>query len=252
MPLHAFEFIPRVFHGKTVCHFINNGNVGDQLIWAATAQLFAQFGIRLLDWSSDNLAACDIIAYCGGGNMGGLYPSTRERRESLLQESRDKPIVILPQSYWSPEDFPAVQVFVRERQSLRYAPAGAELAPDLALGYTLEEDYEQPRHETGIFLRGDVEGNWPGVGTDPVYGCGNHRDYLKKAARYAHVITDRLHFAVAGLHLGRRVTLLPGSYFKNRAFYEDWLAPMGCLWVDQPPSEWLTWHKPAEIPERAG
>jgi len=37
MPLHAFEFIPRAFHGKTVCHFINNGNVGDQLIWAATA-----------------------------------------------------------------------------------------------------------------------------------------------------------------------------------------------------------------------
>lgn len=41
-------------------------------------------------------------------------------------------------------------------------------------------------------------------------------------------MTDRLHFAVAGLHAGREVTLVANDYHKNRSMHETWLAALGC------------------------
>jgi exopolysaccharide biosynthesis predicted pyruvyltransferase EpsI len=41
-------------------------------------------------------------------------------------------------------------------------------------------------------------------------------------------VTDRLHFAIAGLHAGREVTLVANDYHKNRAMHETWLSHFGC------------------------
>lgn len=41
-------------------------------------------------------------------------------------------------------------------------------------------------------------------------------------------MTDRLHFAIAGLHAGRDVTLLANDYHKNKSMHETWLADLGC------------------------
>ncbi len=52
--------------------------------------------------------------------------------------------------------------------------------------------------------------------------------YLALAARHRRIVTDRLHFAVAGLHAGRDVTLVANDYHKNRSMHETWLAAFGC------------------------
>jgi hypothetical protein len=66
------------------------------------------------------------------------------------------------------------------------------------------------------------------VGPDPV-------DYVRAAACYANIYTDRLHFAISGLLAGRSVTLLGNSYHKNRSMWETWLRRAGCGWGDTPP-----------------
>jgi exopolysaccharide biosynthesis predicted pyruvyltransferase EpsI len=52
------------------------------------------------------------------------------------------------------------------------------------------------------------------------------------AARYRRIITDRLHCAIAGLHAGREVTLLPNNTHKNRSMHETWLADLGCRFAE--------------------
>jgi exopolysaccharide biosynthesis predicted pyruvyltransferase EpsI len=52
--------------------------------------------------------------------------------------------------------------------------------------------------------------------------------YLRLASRYEVIMTDRLHFAVAGILLDRKVVLLPNSYHKNASMYETWLSDLGC------------------------
>jgi exopolysaccharide biosynthesis predicted pyruvyltransferase EpsI len=52
------------------------------------------------------------------------------------------------------------------------------------------------------------------------------------ATQYKRIITDRLHFAISGLILGRETTILPNSYHKNRSMYETWLRDLGCNFAE--------------------
>ena len=66
---------------------------------------------------------------------------------------------------------------------------------------------------------------------DPARICHRVDEYFELASKFKHVVTDRLHFCLAALLLGREATLLPNSYFKNRAFFETWLQDL-CGWRD--------------------
>jgi hypothetical protein len=108
---------------------------GDALIHRATVSLFEKFGI-----DSAPVEEAAVIFYGGGGNMGEFYPTPKGQRESLLKLSKDlsKPLVVLPQSFVTPDDFQCYRIFVRERESQRLRP-DAILAPDLVLGLEIEE-----------------------------------------------------------------------------------------------------------------
>ena len=69
---------------------------------------------------------------------------------------------------------------------------------------------------------------------DPAAMTSSWQEYVSLAARYQHVITDRLHFAIGALLAGREATLLANSYPKNRSIYDAWLANIGCKWLDDP------------------
>jgi exopolysaccharide biosynthesis predicted pyruvyltransferase EpsI len=81
-----------------------------------------------------------------------------------------------------------------------------------------------------VWLRRDEEraGTASYRSRDPAIVCRTAADYLTLAARHRRIITDRLHFAIAGLHAGRDVTLLANDYHKNRSMHETWLADLGC------------------------
>ena len=109
--------------------------------------------------------------------------------------------------------------YVREKESLRLCRR-ALLGPDLALGYSYEGHIQEASYPIGLFLRVDEkEGlftSLPSLG-DPLKVVPRDLNaYLQLAMRYRHIITDRLHFAIAGLIVGREVTFLPKRYHNNR------------------------------------
>lgn len=225
----AFAAVCQPLLGRRVGYVRPEGNVGDRLIEVAMVQLFAEHGIRWqlvsLDQPGD-LESLDLLAFGGGGNMGSRYPGNNDLRGRAL--ATGLPVVILPQSFTSPENRPYTQVFVRERGSLAFRADGI-LAPDLALGLETAEP-PRPSRDLGIFLRRDQEraGRKPALARDPVRLRRDPFAYLALAACYRRIITDRLHFAVAGLHAGREVTLVANDYHKNRSMHEAWLADLGC------------------------
>jgi len=234
LPLEAFADVFGPLVGKRVGFIRPHGNVGDRLIELATFQLFNAFGI---DWRVQDpgfpLRGCgepaeevDELVFGGGGNMGALYRNNVELRKECL--ALGLPVTIFPQSFTSPEDRPYKRVYVRETASLEYCQQ-AVLAPDLALGLDYRNRLGATRR-TGVFIRKDREGvvRRPWFSRDPAKICNTPRQYLELAARYERIITDRLHFAICGLIVGRDTTLLPNSYHKNRSMYETWLGELGC------------------------
>jgi exopolysaccharide biosynthesis predicted pyruvyltransferase EpsI len=230
LPLDAFADVFQPLQKRRIGYVRPVGNVGDRLIEQATEQLFADFGIQWVDWSPDRLQDIDEIVYGGGGNMGPFYSQNYDLRTRCLETGL--PVTILPQSFMSVESRPFRRVFVRERTSLQIRP-DAILTPDLALGLRVQRP-APPVREVGIFLRRDYEQKmrrrW--FCRDPVRVCETPQQYLSLAARHARIITDRLHFAIAGLLMGRETTLLPNSYHKNRSMHDTWLSDLGCRFAE--------------------
>ncbi len=219
--------------GQRVGYVRPAGNVGDQLIELAMIQLFAEYGIRWRRWRPDvagDSAGLDLLVFGGGGNMGIRYPGNYALRGRAVASGL--PVTILPQSFTSAEDRPYTRVFVRERGSLALRPDGI-VAPDLALGLATPP-CPPPVADLGVFLRRDQErtGRKPLWARDPVRLRRDPLEYLALAGRYRRIVTDRLHFAIAGLHAGRDVTLLPNDYHKNHSLHQTWLAELGCHFAD--------------------
>ena len=229
----AFAAVCAPLVGQRVGYVRPEGNVGDHLIEVAIIQLFAEYGIRWRRWRPDvpsDADGLDLLVFGGGGNMGTRYIGNHDLRGRALASGL--PVVILPQSFTSAEDRCFARVFVRERGSLAFCPEGI-LAPDLALGLTTAPCPAAVR-DLGVFLRRDQErtGRKPLFARDPIRLRRDPLQYLALAARYRRIVTDRLHFAIAGLHAGREVTLLANDYHKNRSLHETWLADLGCRFAD--------------------
>lgn len=222
----AFAGVFAPLAGRRVGYVRSIGNVGDSLIEHATFQLLDLHGIRWRIQRLDEPADVDVLLFSGGGNMGTRYANNYAVRGRALELG--PPVVILPQSFTDREDRPFARVFVRERASLALRP-DAQLAPDLALGLATPRP-PRPTRDLGVLLRRDREraGGRRWLTQDPVRMCRTPAEYLRLACRYRRIVTDRLHFAIAGLHAGRDVTLLANDYHKNRSMHETWLADLGC------------------------
>lgn len=210
------------------------GNAGDGLIHAATLQLLETFGIRYeilnreRQWAGSVSDKIEELVLFGGGNMG--YPSSKSIR--TVAQSIPLPKTLLPQSWRALETAPYERIFTRECYSQARCPA-AVLAPDLALCLKVTETIPSPSIDAALFLRTDSESKFDRRGPDPVAGLGrlSHLAYLRKAAAVRTIVTDRLHFAIAGLICQRRVILLPNAYHKNQGVFEAWLEKLGCEWA---------------------
>lgn len=238
LSLQNFEKIFNELKGKKIGFVLMSGNVGDDLITDSAIQLLKYFKIDFKfvnkkgrEWEFDDSVCRSVDEFLvnGGGNIGALYAFDLAIRKSLFRYN--KPITILPQTFCEiREDLPYKKVWVRETRSLAYR-CDAFLAPDLALGYTLKFDLPEASEEIGLFLRTDIEKSIDhnlSIG-DPIEMCKNSEEYIKLAANYKLIITNRLHFAIAGLIARRQVILLHNSYFKNEAVWEAWLRGLGCI-----------------------
>ena len=216
--------------GRRVGYVRPAGHVGTSLIELAMTQLFRLYGIRWVRQDLDAPADVDVLVFGGGGTMGNRVAADHAIRGRALKLGL--PVVILPQSFTDREDRPFERVFVRERVSLGLRPDGV-LAPDLALGLAWSPP-GPPTRELGILMRRDHERTGRRLlhARDPATLCRSPEEAMALAARYRRIITDRLHCAIAALHAGREVTLLPSNTHKNRSMHETWLGPLGCRFAE--------------------
>lgn len=235
----AFKELMKLSEGKRVFYHKVPGNVGDDLIHAATRQLFRRFKIDAVK----TLEEADQVVMCGGGSIG-IWDGCAEARRKVYEycEANGVPIILYPQSVGgADETIPDIvgHRFVREWNSLPLMP-GARLMPDMALAYHVPKDHGPAKHGMGLFLRNDPEALFPdhpdSLGDPPRMVPRDLDEYFKLAAGYEHVITDRLHFAIIALLLKRKATLLPNKYHKNRGMWETWLKDLGCGWAENPES----------------
>ncbi len=226
------------WRGKNVHYYFDpsQGNAGDTMIWSATRQLFEFFEMRECGWNE-----AEVAMWPGGGSMGGLYPPLAASRKRFFHTAaaRGIPSVLLPQT-WSAEDDSADVadfIYARDPGSLEFCPR-AELSHDLALALRMNVFPHRESREHGLFLREDVEtqqAGRPNIGdpaTLPRLASHPGQNYLQHASMYRSITTDRLHFAIAGLLVGAKVTLLPNSYHKNRSVFAHSLEAFGCLWAE--------------------
>ena len=244
LPLSEFAPIFEPLLGRRVGYVRTPGNVGDRLIEAATFQMLRRFGIDFAVTGPSSECEIDEWVLPGGGNMGSFYETNLRIRRQVV--ATGLPVSVLPQSFITPEHLAYARVFVRERASLGLRP-DAFLAPDLALGFEIPRHWRlglgldarwkrKPDLGEALWLRRDREALFADVpcAGDPAARCRTPFGYLWLAARHTHVITDRLHFAIAALMCGRKATLLPNLYFKNRSMFDTWLVDLGCEWAAAP------------------
>lgn len=218
-------FVP--LQNKRVGYSESIGNVGDKLIQMGMYKCLAYYNIEIVQ---DNF---DFILTSGGGNFGNLYPDEREHRETALKTGC--PVIVLPQTAFDDYEYHYLyyKVYFRERESFKNYRKPL-FAPDLSLCLTYEP--KAAEFGRGIFLRNERERRLdfqhPENLGDPILLVEKPTDYLELAAKYESIITNRLHLAISGLICGRDVTLLPNSYFKNKAVYEASLRELGCKWQD--------------------
>lgn len=249
LPMQQFAPVFEDFLAKRVALVRMWGNVGDGLIDQATCQLLDRFGIDYavanpLRHDQFDLGAAEIVAIAGGGNLGSRWRGCHVLRRRVLEAAEGRPVIVLPQTYTNAQEHTGYhKVWVRERASLEVNPR-ASLAPDLALGYEIRFPVPSPSEEEGVWLRADhtLADRWlnqnnqgdPAERTflGPGYDAIAVERYVRLAAHYRRIWTNRLHFAIAGLLCGRQVTLLPDGSVKNQAVYQTWLRDLGCRWHD--------------------
>lgn len=210
------------------------GNIGDVLLYRSTRHILDEYGIQhttvapMVERVDQD--KFDVLLLFAGGNLG-YQPCTAIRKSAV---DTGIPCWVLPQSAILFEEMAWEKVFLRESQS-RSLMARGEIAPDLALGYDFPEPKNKKRIKHGLFLRrygSALFSNYNAV--DPAECCNTIEEYCNLASMYSSITTDRLHFAITAMGMGCEVKLLPVSYHKNIAMYNEWLQKLGCKWGDNP------------------
>jgi exopolysaccharide biosynthesis predicted pyruvyltransferase EpsI len=236
------------------CLFLpNGGNLGDNLIAAATIQRLERAGVPwdFIRGRRREVISSDVLAFGGGGSLVPQYQGGIECVRSLI--GLGAPVVVLPQSCSGHEAFwrsvGEVTVFCRDAQSLRHMQRFAEVralpAHDMAIGLDLSQDpfsavrqlreaiaQRSERRSLSAF-RGDLESARPhapdsldvSVLADPplatvasIYALAC--TFLAAIAVHSEVRTDRLHVAIAAGLLGIPTILSDTRFGKNRAVHE--------------------------------
>jgi len=213
------------------CH----GNWGDGLIREGSLKFFKMLGLRYAEINRRSIKTGDelprkesksrrLLIYGGGGGWCHLYQGSIElvsRLAPLFSE-----VVVLPSSYEEKPLIHNVTWFARDKyQSMENVPS-AEFCHDLA--FLLKPLSLKKGRGDGWFMRTDKESlrkySIPENNLD-LSLKGNYkkssRDFFHHLDQYAVIHTDRLHVAIGGALLEKKVRLYPGAYFKNEAVWKS-------------------------------
>ncbi len=243
------------------------GNFGDYLIWKGAEKLAKVTGItyRAVEFNEflkNNYSADSVIYIHGGGGSNSFWTNNGVMDSLSKAITTHQGVVILGPETFSVENdsfkerlkasfehskAEKVFIFTRDESSYRFLrnslPEGVtlELDHDTALNldvsdlgkinlsakytfYAVREDKEA----VDIFVK-DFFSVW----LDPILHCRDFSEWLKIHSQAKEIITNRLHSAILGTILGKKTTLLPNSYHKNRGVWEYSLKDKGVRWSEK-------------------
>ena len=230
---------------QEIIYIPNPGNAGDSLIAFGTIQIFNELGLNWKMGSISNEYHNKTLFYAGGGNLVGLYNNCKKFIE---KNKNDNKIIVLPHTIKSEDKFLSslndnIIFFCREKTSYNYVlkvfnhKKNVYLSKDMAFyienldkyniikGNGVCNAYRMDREKTNI--------NIPENNVDlssKLNKCGNTTkinvikdvslsifDYLSK---FETINTNRLHIAIAGSLLDKKVNFYTNSYYKNKSVFE--------------------------------
>ncbi len=219
-------------------HFLaNEGNAGDGLIHAGFYRLARQLGINLIPVVYPRPQTGKFLLIVGAGafcrtawhNVEAVnYYSSRFDKVCILPSSFDPALESVAGML---RNLPAnVTVFCRERISLQavteIVPKPERIFLDHDLAFEIDASvYKNPGSGTLNAFRTDAESllhRVPYRNFD-ISDMGRETNLtllMDTVANFETVYTDRLHVAIAGAILGKRVHLFEGNYHKIRGIYE--------------------------------
>lgn len=273
-------------HKHREWHFVQpGGNWGDQLIYAGAEALARRLGLTwkdhdFRDFNPSRLHAGAAIYLHGSG---GFNPWGSKRAFSNLKNALSVPDALVVQGPQTSdvlseitknlftEAFQSARTcnvffYARERSTLEFVNGtlprfvSIGLDRDTALHLRKSDILDLANLDTVpagryhlLVSRDDDEvpntqpvAESDAVVIDPGYFARSFEHWIRIHAFAKTIRSNRLHSSIAGAILGKPVTLMGGSYHKNKSIWEYSLKDLGVLWSDESAVTGL--RKPAATP----
>lgn len=231
---------------ENIIYIPNPGNAGDQLITYSTIQIFKELNINYTFGDIKKIYNNRIIFYGGGGNFIGIYKDFYKFLVNNMYNTNQ--IVILPHTVKDEDDIIRslgnnVKIICRELISYNYVykmlknKSNVYLSKDLAFHIKdVNVDINSVSDGVCNVFRNDEEKTLFKIPKDNIdlsiilYKINNENDInvyknvsmsiFKYLSNFEVINTNRLHIAIAGSLLNKKVNFYNNSYYKNQAVYD--------------------------------
>ena len=212
---------------RDITYIRSYGNIGDELIYAGTRQLFADLSYREIHIKDVESAGGHTAVIAGGGDWCNAYHHAIPPALPAIEE-RFEQVIVLPSSFDVSNDLvrdtlarTKALVFARERVSYEQIRGlcRADIAHDCAFYFDFRPYLRQGRGNLRAY-RTDPEANLDAVPSDSIdisATCETLDEWLWTIARHETVETDRAHVMIAAALLGKHVVYYPSNYHKVSA-----------------------------------
>lgn len=236
----------------------NGGNGGDSLIAMGTYYLFDKLRLKYHIGEWNKTYQQKILIYGGGGNFNGkIYNGCGDFIMRNHKKELNNKIIILPHTIANNDELlkqinSNVILMCREKYSYNYVskivkyPQNIYLFDDMAfqLKFIINNinninNINKNKYSSGNFFRTDNESknniikhkikNNSDLSLKILYDptmrnkqlvFKNSYDIIMKINEYQEINTDRLHLAITGSLLNKKVNFYQNNYYKNKAVYE--------------------------------
>ena len=242
----------------------SGGNWGDDLIYLGAKKIFNYLNINYKVVDHHEFMALEIpedtVVYInGGGAFNELWIQYPIIEFVKSVTSSAKAVIVGPTTFTIDQDFlkqrafsknnntSSQKVFIFCRENISYqtlkdiVPTNFDLLidHDTAFNNSAEDLLKEiPHGKYKLYaIREDKEGHpiekldLLGLWAEPIH-APSFNEWIALHANANKVITNRLHSSIVCSILGKNVTLLPNSYYKNRSGWEDSLKDKGVRWQE--------------------
>ncbi len=233
------------YKNKKIIYIPNPGNAGDSLIAFGTLQVFNKLNLKYQIGNINKKYNNKILFYAGGGNLVGLYKNCKKFITNNIVNNK---IVLLPHTIKSEDSLIKslnnnIIIFCREKVSYKYVhhliknKKNVILEKDMAFHIKGIQKYKKikgngvcncfrtdsektlikiPKNNIDLSNKLNKKENTTNINTIKQVSLSIF-NYLSK---YETINTNRLHMAIAGSLLDKKVYFYSNSYYKNKAVYD--------------------------------